>query len=128
MFIMTTQNSTIVCDYLEPQNEQQLFAKQLVTNISRGQNRVSLTLSDKSIVAFARELGRFILAEKATLSSGEGSDDGTLLTKQEVIKKIGVSSTTLWLWEKKDYLVPVKIGRKVFYRIADINKLCENKH
>ena len=63
MFIMTTQNNTIVCDYLEPQNEQQLFAKQLVTNISRGQNRVSLTLSDKSIVAFARELGRFILAE-----------------------------------------------------------------
>lgn len=125
---MTTQTNTIVCDYLEPQNEQQLFAKQLVTNISRGQNRVSLTLSDKSIVAFARELGRFILAEKATLSSCEGSDDGTLLTKQEVIKKIGVSSTTLWLWEKKDYLVPVKIGRKVFYRLGDINKLCENKH
>ena len=35
---------------------------------------------------------------------------------------------TLWQWDKSRYLVPVKIGRKVFYRKGDIDKLYDYKH
>lgn len=114
--------------YFEPSEESELFAKRLVSAISKGSDHISLTLTEKGAIAFARELSECLLAEKAAQASEDHEDEGVLLSKQEVMDKIGVSSTTLWLWEKKDYLVPVKIGRKVFYRIADINKLCENKH
>ena len=120
------QDNNVMYDFLDPQNDRELLAKQLVNSILRGKNGVHLVLSDISIVAFARELGKYILAENT--SSKEEADNGVLLTKQEVIDKIGVSSTTLWTWEKKQYLMPVKIGRKVFYRLSDINKLCDNKH
>ena len=123
---MIMQDNNVMYDFLDPQNDRELLAKQLVNSILRGKNGVHLVLSDKSIVAFARELGKYILAENT--SSKEEADNGVLLTKQEVIDKIGVSSTTLWTWEKKQYLMPVKIGRKVFYRFSDINKLCDNKH
>ena len=123
---MTMQEKNVMYNFLDSQNDRELLAKHLVDNIIRGKKGVYLVLSDKSIVAFARELGKYILAESA--SSKEGADNGVLLTKQEVIDKIGVSSTTLWTWEKKQYLVPVKMGRKVFYRLGDINKLCDNKH
>lgn len=54
-------------------------------------------------------------------------DDNELLTKQEVKEKFNVSDTTLWLWAKKNYLVSVKIGRKVMYRTSDIKQLVNGK-
>jgi ribosomal protein L11 methylase PrmA len=42
---------------------------------------------------------------------------------EEVKEKFDVSDTTLWLWAKKDYLVPVKVGRRVMYRASDIKRL-----
>ena len=100
--------------------------KQLVTAISRGEKHISLTLTGKSILALARELSQCILAENATKASKE-KDDDVLLTKKEVMERLGVSSTTLWNWENDRYLLPVKIGRKIFYRLSDINKLLDGK-
>ena len=82
--------------YFDQSEESELFAKQLVSAISKGNDRISLTLTEKGVIAFARELSNRILS---------------------------VSSTTLWLWEQKQYLIPVKIGRKIFYRAMDIQKL-----
>lgn len=47
----------------------------------------------------------------------------SLLTKKEVLDKFSVCPTTLWNWERKSYLVPVKIGRKISYRQADIERI-----
>ena len=109
-----------------PNDDGRLFAKQLVTAISRGEKHISLTLTGKSILALARELSQCILVENATKASKE-KDDDVLLTKKEVMKRLGVSSTTLWNWENDRYLLPVKIGRKIFYRLSDINKLLDGK-
>ena len=56
------------------------------------------------------------------MASKENHDDAPL-TKKEVMDRLGVSSTTLWNWKNDRYLLPVKIGRKIFYRLSDINKL-----
>ena len=77
--------------------------------------------------AFARELSNYILAENSLQMADENEDDDELLTKQEVKEKFNVSDTTLWLWAKKNYLVPVKIGRKVMYRTSDIKQLVNGK-
>ena len=110
--------------YFDPNEESEMFAKRLVSAISKGNNHISLTLTEKGAIAFARELSECILAEKAAQTTDKQEDDSALLTKQEVMDRLDVSCTTLWLWEKKNYLMPVKIGRKVFYRTGDINRLC----
>ena len=122
----STQSSAIQDGDFNPNDDGRLFAKQLVTAISRGEKHISLTLTGKSILALARELSQCILVENATKASKE-KDDDALLTKKEVMERLGVSSTTLWNWENDRYLLPVKVGRKVFYRLSDINQLLGGK-
>lgn len=105
----------------------ELFAKKIIANISRGEKHISITLTDKSVIAFARELYRFILAENEANASGEEAGKDVLLTKKEVMERLSVSSTTLWQWARDEYLMPVKIGRKIYYRLDDINKLRNGK-
>lgn len=45
------------------------------------------------------------------------------LTRKEAAKKLGVTLTTLWHWQKSGYLTPVKIGTKVMYRPTDVDEL-----
>lgn len=51
----------------------------------------------------------------------------TLIPKEQVMSTLGVCSTTLWHWEKSNYLVPVKAGRKVMYRQSDIEQLFKER-
>lgn len=50
-----------------------------------------------------------------------------LLTKQEVMAKFGVCHTTLYNWEKNGVLIPVKVGRKIHYRLGDVQALCAKR-
>ena len=43
-----------------------------------------------------------------------------LLTINEVVEKYNVSRSTLQRWEKLEYLLPVRLGKKVLYRTEDI--------
>ena len=43
-----------------------------------------------------------------------------LLTINDVVKKYNVSRSTLQRWEKSEYLLPVRLGKKVMYRTEDI--------
>ena len=104
------QSETNKVGCFESSEENEMFAKGLVSAISKGNDRISFTLTEKGAIAFARELSECILAENAAQASGKGGDDGT------------------WQWDKSRYLVPVKIGRKVFYRKGDIDKLYDYKH
>ena len=47
----------------------------------------------------------------------------TYLTPDEVAKMLGVSTNTLWRWNKSGYLCHVKCERKSFYKKSDIDKL-----
>lgn len=112
---------------LDAATEDALLAKRLVSEIVKGDERLSLTLTAKGVSALVQELSERLLAEKKPQQSGYPKTGEDLLTKQQVMEMLGVSSTTLWLWEQKGYLVPVKIGRKVFYSSDDINELRTRK-
>ena len=43
------------------------------------------------------------------------------------MKKLGVSSATLWRWKKCGYLVPVQLRAMDRYCIYDINAILINK-
>lgn len=49
------------------------------------------------------------------------------ITREQAMKKIKVSSATLWRWKKCGYLVPVRIGAFDRYRLSDINALIDKK-
>ena len=48
-----------------------------------------------------------------------------MLTKDTVMELLGVSSTTLWRWEKLGYLVPVMVGGQRRYKSWDIEQIME---
>lgn len=56
------------------------------------------------------------------------SDEGSgLVSTNEVCKMYGVVPATLWRWAKLNYLVPIKVGRKNFYRKSDLDALSGEK-
>ena len=86
-----------------------LYANRLVSQIKNSGDRIDLTFTGREPRVVQQE------------------EDDSLMPKQEVMSKLGVTHATLWNWANKNYLVPVKVGRKVFYHKADIDNLCESK-
>ncbi len=56
---------------------------------------------------------RDILEE--VVSASNRKKDETLLSASQASALLNVNRSTLWSWEKKGYLKPVRIGRKVRY-------------
>lgn len=53
------------------------------------------------------------------------SHDPKFLSVEKTQEVTDVSRTTLWHWERKGILMPVKIGRTVKYRYSDVMNLIE---
>ena len=49
-----------------------------------------------------------------------------LLTTNQVLERLKVSRTTLWVWVKKKYIVPIEIGGRQRYKLSDINAILES--
>ena len=60
-------------------------------------------------------------AERQAISESQHNEE--LLSADETATILGVQRNSLWRWAKSGYLVPVKIGRKSFYKQGDIDKL-----
>lgn len=53
--------------------------------------------------------------------------DDEYITREQAMKKLKVSSATLWRWKKCGYLVPARLGSFDRYRISDIETLMSQK-
>lgn len=42
------------------------------------------------------------------------------LSPDEVCKLLNVSKPTLWRWEKIEYLIPIRVGKKVRYKLSEV--------
>lgn len=73
----------------------------------------------ESIIARVKSL---IDDEKKNLSAEQ-----VTLTMEEVMDRYDVSKSTLWRWKKEGYLVPDMLGRKSFYKLSEIEKVCKLK-
>ena len=102
-----------------------LYANRLVSQIKNSGDRIDLTFTGEGALAFARALVKYVDEREPRVVQQE--EDDSLMPKQEVMSKLGVTHATPWNWANKNYLVPVKVGRKVFYHKADIDNLCESK-
>lgn len=53
----------------------------------------------------------------------EETNRDNLLSKDETMERIKVGSSTLWRWAKTGYLVPIKRGRRIYYKLSDIIRI-----
>lgn len=52
-------------------------------------------------------------------------EDEEYLTPQQTAEMLGVTTNTLWRWNRDSYLKNVKVGRKLFYKKSDVLKLLD---
>ena len=93
----------------------------LLELINSGVTGVTLNVKLEDLIELVRQT--IEAAKTELLPAMVSAAQEVLLTKKEVMEKFGVCDTTLWNWQRKKYLVPVKIGRKVHYRQNDIERL-----
>ena len=112
---------------LEINIENELLMSQLISEIRKNPDHISLTMTGTGLVELIKAVQQVIYEEINEEKANQQDSDIELITKQDVIDKLHVSSTTLWIWEKRKYLVPVKIGRRIFYKRRDVNNLMGGK-
>ncbi|MCL2510441.1 MAG: helix-turn-helix domain-containing protein [Bacteroidales bacterium] len=71
------------------------------------------------------EMARFCVSEtkKSLEQIIQDESQEKYLSPAKTAELLAVNATTLWRWNNKNYLSPVKIGGKSRYRLSDINKI-----
>ena len=93
----------------------------LIELVKSGVTGVSLNILIEDLVEFADRIVEQT-TEKLLKPMVKQSQE-ELLPKAEVLEKFNICPSTLWNWERKKYIAPVKIGRKVYYRQDDVECL-----
>lgn len=93
----------------------------LIELVKSGVTGVSLNILIEDLVEFADRIVEQTTEKLLKPMVKEAQEK--LLPKAEVLEKFNICPTTLWNWERKKYIEPVKIGRKVYYRQADVECL-----
>ncbi len=109
-----------------------LLAHGLVDTIEKHNGNVQFIISAKGVETLCR-LGTAVLPMISSASgqqtpsadTKEKEDSERLISKGEVKRLLKVCNTTLWTWAKRNYLVPVKIGSRVNYRLSDVKRIME---
>ena len=98
-----------------------LIMTDLMQIISNGQANVRLEITGEDLHKFSNELITRAVSEVA--AALKGAEEDRLLTRDEVKDMCGVCDTTLWLWNKRNYLKAVKVGSKGRYRFSDVRRI-----
>lgn len=72
-----------------------------------------------------------LVVEETKLQKEQANSDQTAetyLTEDEVMQMLDVSHSTLWRWQKVEYLVPVKVGRKNRYKKSEIQAILNHRN
>ena len=89
--------------------------------ISNSTANIKLEITSEDLRHFSDELISRAVNEVAVALKATNEDK--LLTREEVKEMCGVCDTTLWLWNKRNYLKAIKVGNKVRYRFSDVKRI-----
>jgi hypothetical protein len=82
--------------------------------ITQGAN-ITISVTAQELATFAKK----IVAE--TLAETREKQREILIPRQKLLEKI--SATTLWTWEKREFLKPVRRGARVYYKKSDLDAI-----
>ena len=102
------------------------FNSTFIMSISEivSQGNVQLVLSASDL----KELLLGLMAEVSQKNEDQEEKEDVEMSSDEVAKRLGVTKTTLWRWQKTGYLIPTKVGRKCFYHSSQIEKLMKKEN
>ena len=87
---------------------------------------ITLQVSGSDLLSFADKLAQDTAQGVREAIQAENKSD-ELLTRQQVAEMLSVTLTSLWHWDKKDILKPVRIGSKVRYTRSSVEAALINK-
>lgn len=96
---------------------------QFLQQAANGSSSVMIVLNAADLKQVVSEM--YQEQAQATAAAVADAKEKPTLTRIEAAEMLGVALSTLWKWAKSGYLVPVKIGNKVLYRVSDINKMMQ---
>lgn len=99
----------------KPVNMEELF-----NILSEGKAHVRVEMDAADLKAFSDELIRRAKDELGSMV--EAARKERMLSKAEVKELFGVCDATLWHWDRKGILKPVKTGNKVLYPEYEVRK------
>ena len=99
----------------KPVNMEELF-----NILSEGKAHVRVEMDAADLKAFSDELIRRAKDELGSMV--EAARKERMLSKTEVKELFGVCDATLWHWDRKGILKPVKTGNKVLYPEYEVRK------
>ncbi|MBK5722177.1 helix-turn-helix domain-containing protein [Dysgonomonas sp. Marseille-P4677] len=86
------------------------------TNVTLAISANDLREWHKEVIADTkRELEKAVIAEKAE----------HYIDAKQVTELLNIDLSTLWRWEKRKYLIPVKVGGKRRYKMSEVKSLIE---
>lgn len=97
----------------------------MIENILESTSNVQLVIGAKELQELAR-----ILIDKVRdefISEEDRKNQNTFITSGAAGKILGKTRSTLWRWEQTGYLVPVRIGKTLKYRLSDVLKVKEGR-
>ena len=94
----------------------------IIQNVGPDAN-LKIEVDSRDMMAFADALVEKTMAELKTKAVATPPAEDVLVPKKEAREILDVCDVTLWKWDRLGYLVPVKVGRKIFYWRSHIDKL-----
>ena len=92
----------------------------LFSILSDGKAHIKVEMNAADLKAFSDELIQRAKDELGTMV--EAARRERMLSKSEVKDLFGVCDATLWHWDKKGILKPVKTGNKILYPEYEVRK------
>jgi len=92
------------------------------------QSGADITLTVKS--SDLHDFGRYLIdtATEETKQRLKAGEEDILLSIEDVMKRLSIRNrTTLWRWQKRGYLVPIKAGKKTLYRQSEVERVLNSK-
>jgi len=72
-------------------------------------------------------VNRQIFAEELEKLLAKSRDRPTLVDRQDAMRQLDASSTTLWRFQKLGLLTPIRIGNKARYKQSEIDAILNNQ-
>lgn len=66
-------------------------------------------------------------AALAEINARSSQEKDCLISKSEAMGILRKSSNTLWKWERRGYLVPLRVGGRVMYKEHDLHRILGKK-
>lgn len=95
----------------------------ITTLMELGGGNLKLEVTAENLHKFAQDVVEQTLTAKSKAMAGTKAADDTYLNSSQVCEKLGIAKSTLWLWQKRGYITPKKVGGHNRYSMTDVLRL-----